>query len=55
MDNRIINDFFNIGIDKHSVGRESVIGIATHCGLDGPVIESQWGGGEIFRNRPDRA
>jgi hypothetical protein len=29
------------------------VGIATSYGLDGPEIESQWGG-EIFRTRPDR-
>jgi len=28
--------------------------IATCYGLDGPGIESRWGGGEIFRTRPDR-
>jgi len=30
----------------------SVVGIATGYGLDGPVIESRWGG-EIFHTRPD--
>jgi hypothetical protein len=29
-------------------------GIATRYGLDGPGIESRWGGGDIFRTRPDR-
>jgi len=30
-------------------------GIATHYGLDGPGIESRWGGAaEIFHTRPDR-
>jgi hypothetical protein len=24
-------------------GRDSVVGVATRFGLDGPVIESQWG------------
>ena len=33
-------------------GRESSVGIATRYGLDGPGIESRWGG-EIFRTRPD--
>jgi len=31
----------------------SVVGIATDYGLDGPGIESRWGG-EIFRTCPDR-
>ena len=31
----------------------SVVGIATGYGLDGPGIESRWGG-EIFRTCPDR-
>jgi len=35
-------------------GPRSVVGIATGYGLDGPGIESQWGGGEIFRTCPDR-
>jgi len=39
------------------VSRNSVDGIATRYGLDGPGIESRWvgggGGGEIFRTRPD--
>ena len=26
-----------------SVGRDSLVGIATHYGLDGPGIEFQWG------------
>ena len=34
--------------------RNGVIGIATRYGLDGPRIESRWGGGEIFRTCPDR-
>jgi hypothetical protein len=34
--------------------RDSAVGIATCYGLDGPGIESQWGGGELFRTRPDR-
>jgi hypothetical protein len=33
--------------------RESAVGIATRYGLDGPGIESRWGG-KIFRTRPDR-
>ena len=30
------------------------VGTATRYGQDGPGIESRWGGGEIFRTRPDR-
>jgi hypothetical protein len=36
------------------VGLDSSVGIVTRYGLDSPGIESQWGGGEIFRTRPDR-
>ena len=32
-------------------GRDSVVGTATRNGLDGPVIYSRWGEGEIFRIR----
>ena len=32
----------------------SSVGIATGYGLDGPGIESQGGGGEIFGTCPDR-
>jgi hypothetical protein len=35
-----------------TVARDSVVGIATRYGLDGPGIEPQWG--EIFPTRPDR-
>ena len=31
-----------------SVGRDSVVGIATRYGLEGPGIESQWGGGRDY-------
>ena len=34
-------------------GPGSSVAIATRYGLDGPGIESRWGG-EIFRTRPDR-
>jgi len=34
-------------------GPGSSVGIVTGYGLDGPGIESRWGG-EIFRTRPDR-
>jgi hypothetical protein len=37
----------------HHVGRDSVVGIATRYGLDGPEIESRWGA-SIFRTSPDR-
>jgi len=30
-----------------SVGRDSSVGIATRYGLDGPGIESRWGGGSF--------
>ena len=36
------------------VGRDSSVSITTRYGLDGPGIESRWGGGEILRTRPDR-
>ena len=36
------------------MGRHSVFGIATDCGLDGPGIESRWWRGEIFRIHQDR-
>ena len=35
------------------MGRGGSVSIKTRFGLDGPRIESQWGG-EIFRTRPDR-
>jgi len=34
--------------------RDSAADIATHYGLNGPGIESRWGGAEIFCTRPDR-
>ena len=34
-------------------GPGNVVGIATSYGVDGPGIESRWGG-EIFRTCPDR-
>jgi len=34
------------------MGRDSSVDIATRYGLDGPGIESRWGG-EISRTRPD--
>jgi len=41
-----------MGIIMFMCGPDSVVGITTAYGLDGPVIESQWG--EIFRASPDR-
>ena len=41
------------GINRQRAGRESAVGIATRYELDGPGIESRWGG-EIFHTRPDR-
>jgi hypothetical protein len=35
------------------VDRENSVGIATRYELDGPRIESRWGG-EIFHTRPDQ-
>jgi len=51
--------FFTLGITLLLTlglwARDSSVGIATRYGLDGPGIESRgWGGGEIFRTRPDR-
>ena len=34
--------------------RDSSVRIGTHHWLDGPGIESRWGGGEILRTRLDR-
>ena len=34
------------------MGRDSAVGIATRCGMDGPGIDSRRGG-EIFRTCPD--
>jgi hypothetical protein len=46
--------YMNVNI--HRGGRDSSVGIATRYGLDGPGIESWWGGGvEIFRTRADRS
>jgi hypothetical protein len=36
------------------MGPDSSVGIASRYGLDGPGIESRWGG-EIFRTHPDRS
>jgi hypothetical protein len=36
-----------------SVGRDRSVGIDTGNGLDGPGIESRWGG-EMFRTCPER-
>ena len=37
---------------KENGGRDSIVGIATHCGLDGPGIESQWGRDFPHPSRP---
>jgi hypothetical protein len=48
-----VMELCNIGLYPIDfVGRDSVVGIAMHYGLDGPGIESRWG--EIFRTCPDR-
>jgi hypothetical protein len=36
----------------YDVGRDSSVGTATGCRLDGPEVESRWG--EIFRTCPYR-
>ena len=36
------------------VDRDSVVGITTRYGLEGPGIESRWGG-EVFLTRSDRS
>ena len=46
------NAKYSIQIFSSTVGRDSVDGIATRYGLDGPRIEYQWGA--IFRTCPDR-
>ena len=38
----LVEGIFN-SIPKLCVGRDSAVGIATLCGLDGPGIESRWG------------
>jgi hypothetical protein len=43
----------NLVMNLRAMGRDSSVGIATGYGLDGPGIESRWGG-EIFYTRPDR-
>ena len=43
----------NMSAYRIKCGPGSVVGIATGYGLDGPGIESRWGG-EIFRTCPDR-
>jgi hypothetical protein len=39
-------------VQSHVGSRDSVVGIATHYGLEGPGIESRWG--KIFHTYPDR-
>jgi len=44
----------NISEIQAQIGtRDSSVGIATRYRLDGPGIESRWGG-ETYRTRPDR-
>jgi hypothetical protein len=43
------HNLLNTYIDR---SRDTIVGIATRYGLEGPGIESQWG--EIFRTYPDR-
>jgi len=45
--------FMTMMMISNIMGRDSSVGIATRYGLDGPGIESRWGGGEIFHTRPD--
>ena len=47
------NELINFTISNVFVGRDSAVGIATRYSLDGPVIESQWGGRD-FLTRPHR-
>jgi hypothetical protein len=49
----IIIVHINTNTASNKYGRDSSVGIATRYGLDGPGIESRWGG-EIFRTCPDR-
>jgi hypothetical protein len=37
------------------MSRDNAVGMATHCGLDDPGIESPGGEVQIFRTRPDRS
>ena len=55
---RLVSPNVNAHLSENTPGhiseyQDSTVGIATRNGLDGPGIESQWGG-EIFRTRPDR-
>jgi hypothetical protein len=47
------NKFKILAYQNREVGRDSSVGIASGYGLDGPGIESGWGGVN-FRTRPDR-
>ena len=46
--------YFKIHIILVDLGRNNAVSITIRHGLDCPGIESRWGGGEIFRTRPDR-
>jgi hypothetical protein len=52
--NKLLTVFYFMYVLLTVCGPGSSVGIATGYGLDGPGIESRWGGGEIFRTRPDR-
>ena len=36
-----------MNVQRDKVGPDSSVGIATRYGLDGPGIESRWGGGDF--------
>ena len=42
-------------LTAYGAGRDCSVDIVTGYVLDDPGIESRWGGGEIFRNRPHRS
>ena len=49
-----LNAVTNPSVIQAVQGCDSSVDIATRYGPDGPRIESQWGGGEIFRTRTER-
>jgi hypothetical protein len=53
MGTRLQDEWYELSIHLN-VGRHSSVGIATRYGLDGPGVESRWGG-ETYHTRPDRA
>ena len=48
-----IQEFFFLSVSQLVCGPSSSVSIMTGYGVDGPGIESRWGG-EIFRTCPDR-